>query len=53
MQFNLADIYEDADVLKKAAMAVDELCINDNQKAQEIYDKISNERYFDDKSHII
>lgn len=53
MQFNLADIYEDADVLKKAAMAVDELCINDNQKAQEIYDKISNERYFEDKSHII
>lgn len=53
MQFYLADIYEDADILKKAAVAVDELCTGNNQKAQEIFEKISRERYFEDKSHII
>ena len=53
MQFYLADIYEDADILKKAAAAVDELCTKDNQKAQEILEKVSKEKCFEDKSHII
>lgn len=53
MQFYLADIYRDADVLKKAAAAVDELCATTHQKAFEILDMASKDRCFEDKSHII
>ena len=42
-----------AELLKKAASAVDELCKKDAGKAQEILDVVSKERFFEDKSHII
>lgn len=53
MDFSIADIYRDAQVLKNAAAAVDEICEKDVQKAQEIFDIISKEHFFEDKSHII
>ena len=53
MQFTLADIYRDSEILKKAAAAVDELCSLDVKKAEEIYELISRDSYFEDKSHII
>ena len=53
MQFYLADIYRDAELLKKAAMAVDDLCTDENLNADEILKKVSEDIYFEDKSHII
>ena len=53
MQFYLADIYRDAAILKKAAAAVDEICVGDSQKAEEILRLVSKDAYFEDKSHII
>lgn len=53
MQFTLADIYRDSEILKKAAAAVDELCSLDVKKAEEMYELLSTDSYFEDKSHII
>ena len=53
MDFTIADIYRDAEILKQAASAVDELCQMYTKKAQEILDVVSKERFFVDKSHII
>ena len=53
MQFTLADIYRDSEILKKAAAAVDELCLSNVKKAEEIYELLSADSYFEDKSHII
>ena len=53
MEFALADIYRDAEVLKQAAASVDELCAKDAKKAQEILEIVSKEKFFEDKSHII
>lgn len=53
MQFHLADIYRDADVLKNAAMAVDDICSQDIKVAEELLKKVSCDLYFEDKSHII
>lgn len=53
MQFSLADIYRDAEILKKAAAAVDEICVNDSAMADEILKSASLDLYFEDKSHII
>ena len=53
MQFTLADIYRDSEILKKAAAAVDELCSLDVKKVEEMYELLSTDSYFEDKSHII
>ena len=53
MEFSLADIYRDADVLKQAAASVDDLCAKDMKKAQGILEIVSKEKFFEDKSHII
>jgi ATP-dependent DNA helicase RecG len=53
MEFSLADIYRDADVLKQAAASVDDLCTKDMKKAQGILEIVSKEKFFEDKSHII
>lgn len=53
MEFSLADIYRDADILKQAAASVDDLCAKDAKKAQEILEIVSKEKFFEDKSHII
>lgn len=53
MQFYLADIYRDAEILKKAAALVDELCARDAKEAEDVLKQISMDGYFEDKSHII
>lgn len=53
MQFYIADIYQDATILKKAAVAVDEICSKNYQLAEEILKKVDKDAYFEDKSHII
>lgn len=53
MQFYLADIYRDSEILKKAAAATDEICSLDIKMAQEIFESLSKDSYFEDKSHII
>ena len=53
MQFHLADIYRDAEILKKSAAAVDEICCENYELAEEILKTIDKDLYFEDKSHII
>ena len=53
MQFHIADIYQDAEILKKAAMAVDEICSKNYYLAEEILKSVDEDAYFEDKSHII
>lgn len=53
MQFHLADIYRDAEILKKSAAAVDEICCENYELAEEILKTIDKDSYFEDKSHII
>ena len=53
MEFSIADIYRDADVLKQAAASVEDLCAKDMKKAQGILEIVSKEKFFEDKSHII
>lgn len=53
IQFYLADIYRDAEILKKAAAAVDEMCSNNLSKAEETLHLLSENSYYEDKSHII
>lgn len=53
MQFGLADIYRDSEILKKAAMAVDKLSSKEDGVIEEILKKAQKEVYFQDKSHII
>lgn len=53
MQFYLADIYRDAEVLKKAAALVDEICGENYPLAEEILRTMDTDTYFEDKSHII
>lgn len=53
MQFQLADIYKDADILKKAAMAVDEMFRKNNEEIEILSKHLRNDLLFKDKSHII
>lgn len=53
MQFHLADVYRDAEILKQAASMVDEICLEDTEKAEKMWKMILEDSYFDDKSHII
>lgn len=53
VQFQLADIYRDSEILKKASMAVDTICSENYLLAEEILKSIEKDSYFEDKSHII
>lgn len=53
MQFHLANIYRDAEILKKSAAAVDKICSEDYELAEEILKSVDTDSYFEDKSHII
>lgn len=53
MQFSLADIYRDSEILKKASMAVDTIFAKDSEEIDKILKMASKEVHFQDKSHII
>ncbi len=53
MQFQLADIYRDAEILKQAASLADAVCKKSENEIQEILNKVSKDICFVDKSHII
>lgn len=53
MHFSLADIYRDAELLKKAAAIVDDICNTDEERANEILKSVGTDLYFEDKSYII
>ena len=53
VQFHLADIYQDAEILKKASVAVDEICSENYLLAEQIIKSVEKDSYFEDKSHII
>lgn len=53
MQFGLADIYRDSEILKKAARAVDEICNQESEELDKLLEQIEKETMFEDKSHII
>ncbi len=53
VQFQLADIYRDSEILKKASMAVDAICSENYLLAEEMLKSIEKDSYFEDKSHII
>lgn len=53
VQFHLADIYRDSEILKKASGAVDEIFSENCSLAEEIIKTVEKDAYFEDKSHII
>ncbi len=53
VQFYLGDIYRDADILKKAAGAVDKICASQKEVAENIISLAMQDSYYEDKSHII
>ncbi len=53
VRFHLADIYQDAEILKKASAVVDEICSENYFLAEEIIKTVEKDTYFEDKSHII
>lgn len=52
-EFVLGNIYEDAEILKKAAALSEEICSQNYSLACEILKKAQKNIYFEDKSHII
>lgn len=53
MQFQLADIYRDASILKSAAMAVDEICREKSMNIEAFVEQMRGDIIFEDKSYII
>ena len=53
MQFGIADIYRDAEILKQVSVAVDDMLTEDKVVLTQILANIEKDMCFEDKSHII
>ena len=53
MQFGIADIYRDAEILKQVSVAVDDMLTEDKVVLTQILADIEKDMCFEDKSHII